>query len=148
MHCNPWGCKELGDSEGQGSLMRCSPWGCKELDLAEQRNNNWWLWHPLLTDMAESILFITAKFSHLAGVSVFAKQLKDTVLCTPWGGTRMLPQGCTILSWLFLPCRCILETQGRSWRLNEANFLYSINGGHRKAFVPRSPPGYCSVSRW
>ena len=24
-----------------------------------------------------------------------------------WGGTRTLPQGCTIVSWLLLPCLCI-----------------------------------------
>ena len=39
-----------------------------------------------------------------------------------------------------------LNLQGRSWRLNEAYFLLSRNGGHRKAFVPRSPTGPCSVS--
>ena len=30
----------LGDSEGQGSLVRCSPWGCKELDTTERLNSN------------------------------------------------------------------------------------------------------------
>ena len=51
----------------------------------------------------------TANFSHLVGgfISVSAKQLKDTVLCIPWGGTRTLTQGCTIVSWLLLPCLCI-----------------------------------------
>ena len=46
-------------------------------------------------------------FSHLMGVSVSAKQLRDIVLCIPWGGTRTLPQGCAIVSWLFLLCFCI-----------------------------------------
>ena len=36
-------------------------------------------------------------------------------------------------------------TQGRSWRLNEAHFLKTRDGGHRKAFVPRSPTGPCLV---
>ena len=34
--------------------------------------------------------------------------------------------------------------QGRSWSLNESCFLITRNGGHRKAFVPRTPPGSCS----
>ena len=37
-------------------------------------------------------------------------------------------------------------TQGRSWRPNEAYFLQTRNGGHRKTFVPRSPTWSCSVS--
>ena len=44
---------------------------------------------------------------HLVGISVSAKQLKDIVMCTPWGGIRTLPQGCTVVSWLFYPCLCI-----------------------------------------
>ena len=39
-----------------------------------------------------------------------------------------------------------LGTQGRPWRRNEAHFLKTRNGGHRKAFVSRSPTGLCSVS--
>ena len=35
------------------------------------------------------------------------KELKDIVMCIPCGGTRMLPYGCTIVSWLSLPCPCI-----------------------------------------
>ena len=30
----------------------------------------------------------------------------------------------------------LFGTQGRSWRLNEAYFLQTRKGGHRKAFVP------------
>ena len=33
----------------------------------------------------------------------FTEELKDIVLCIPWGGTRTLPQGCSIVSWLLLP---------------------------------------------
>ena len=40
-----------------------------------------------------------------------------------------------------------LGVQGRSGRLNEACFLQMRNGGHRNAFMPRSPTGSCSVSR-
>ena len=48
---------------------------------------------------------------HLVGALVFAKHLKDTVYM-PWGGTRTLPQGCTILSWLLLLC---LHIPSLSW---------------------------------
>ena len=43
-------------------------------------------------------------FSYLVGVSVSARQLEDTVLCITWGRIRTLPQSCTIVSWLLLPC--------------------------------------------
>ena len=42
-------------------------------------------------------------FSHLVEVSVSVKQLKDNVMCIPWGGTRTLPRGCTLVSWLLFP---------------------------------------------
>ena len=43
-------------------------------------------------------------------------------------------------------CRNLpIATQGRSWRLNEAHFLKTRNGGHGKAFVPRSPTAPGSV---
>ena len=32
--------QDLGDGEGQGSLVYCSPWGCKESDATERLNNN------------------------------------------------------------------------------------------------------------
>ena len=34
-------------------------------------------------------------------------ELKDVVMCVPWGGTRTLPQDCTTVSWLLPPCFCI-----------------------------------------
>ena len=39
-----------------------------------------------------------------------------------------------------------LGTQGRSWWLNEACFLRTGNGGHRKALTPWSPTWLCPVS--
>ena len=36
-----------------------------------------------------------------------AEELKDIVMYIPWGGTRILPQGCTIVSWLLPPSFCI-----------------------------------------
>ena len=48
------------------------------------------------------------------------------------------PSSSTISSnCLYLP----LGTQGRLWKLNEAHFLKTRNGGQRKAFVPKSPTG-------
>ena len=32
--------QNLGDSEGEESLVCCSPFGCKESDTSEQLNNN------------------------------------------------------------------------------------------------------------
>ena len=46
----------------------------------------------------------TVNFSHLVEVSVSVKQLKDIVMYIPWGGTRTLSQGYSVVSWLFLPC--------------------------------------------
>ena len=34
----------------------------------------------------------------------FCKELKDIVMCIPWGGTSTLPQGCSLVSWLLLSC--------------------------------------------
>ena len=48
---------------------------------------------------------------HLVGALVSAKHLKDIVYI-PWGGTRTLPQGCTIVSWLLLLC---LHIPSLSW---------------------------------
>ena len=39
-----------------------------------------------------------------------------------------------------------LGIHGRPWRLKEAHFLRTRNWGHRKAFVPRSLTGSCSVT--
>ena len=102
----------------------------------------------------------TVNFSHLVGVSVSANQLKGIVMCIPWGGTRTLPQGCIIASWLLLPCFHILlfpdwqlfepalwNSGVGSWRLNEAYFLQTRNGGHRKAFVSRAPQGPAGFQR-
>ena len=46
---------------------------------------------------------------HLPFVGGFSsvEEIKDTVRYIPWGGTRMLPQDCTLFSWPFLPGLCI-----------------------------------------
>ena len=41
------------------------------------------------------------------GALVPAEELKGIVMYNLLGGTRTLPQGCTIVSWLFLLCFCI-----------------------------------------
>ena len=68
--------------------------------------------------------------SHLGGILVSTKQLKDIVMYILWGGTKTLSQGFTIVSWLLLPLsphllpsqisKCLnfpLGTQGKSWQL-------------------------------
>ena len=35
-----------------------------------------------------------------------SEEHQDIVMYIPWGGTRILPQGCNIVYWLFLPCFC------------------------------------------
>ena len=79
-----------------------------------------------------------------AGALVPEKELKDTVACIPWGGTRTLTKGCAIVSWpsslgsttppfpnwqLFEPT---LSNLGRSRRLNEIYFLQTWNGRSRE----------------
>ena len=84
------------------------------------------------------------------------------IMCIPWEGTRILSQGCMYyccltdpsLSLHLLPSlmsNCLnlsLGIQGRSWWLNEAHFLRTRNGEHRKVFAPMSPTGPCLVSTW
>ena len=59
----------------------------------------------------------------------------------------VLPLSPHLLPSLISNClNLLIGTQERWWRLNEAYFLQTKNGGHRKAFVPRSPIGSCLVS--
>ena len=44
---------------------------------------------------------------HQALCLVLNSHFKNTVTCIPWGRTRILPQGCTVVSWLFFQCFCI-----------------------------------------
>ena len=93
-------------------------------------------------------------FSHLEGVSISAKQLRYCCVY-PLRGSQAPPQGCTTVPHLSprpfpsLISNCLnllLGAQGRSWRLNDAYFLYSRNGEHGKAFVTGKPTGSCSGS--
>ena len=86
-----------------------------------------------------------------------AEELKDTVLCIPWGRTRTLPQGCTLASWLLLPC---LSTLCLPWlglfkpalwnsghvMLAGVCSLQTRNSGHRNASIARSSTVSCLVS--
>ena len=54
-----------------------------------------------------------ASIFHLLG---FCKEFKDIVMCIPWSKTKTLPQGCTIVSWLLLPC---LSVQSRHSVMSE-----------------------------
>ena len=46
------------------------------------------------------------------GALVPAEELNDIVMYIPWGRTRTLPQGCTVVAWLLLPCFCICSLPG------------------------------------
>ena len=85
------------------------------------------------------------------------KEFNHVVMCFPKGGTRTLPQVCTIVSLLSLHCLCIpfLPCFGNVcfwslelWEGNGGWSLFPTNKkqGHIQAFVPRSPIGSCSVS--
>lgn len=73
------------------------------------------------------------------------EELKD--ILSPQGGTRTLPPGCTVVSWLLFACLCTpslpslasVWTWGGSWRQNEACFLQTRNGGMQKGFCALEP---------
>ena len=85
-----------GVGDRQGSLACCSPWGHQELDMTKWLNNNKMrgsqhqcsgsrtlecsdFWSGGLRACGRR----TINFSHVVGVSVSAKQLKDIVRCIP-----------------------------------------------------------------
>ena len=83
-------------------------------------------------------------------------ELKGIVMYIPWGGTRTLPRGFTILltapPWSLHPLpsltsnclNLLFGSQGMSRRLKP--IPQTRKGGHRKACVPRRPTGPHSVS--
>lgn len=93
---------------------------------------------------------------HLLGGFISEEELKDSIVCIPWGRARTLPQVYPIVSCLLLLCLCIPSF---SWlaavqiyhlgsrKVMEAGVcsLPARNGGCRKISVPRSPIGSCSV---
>lgn len=107
-----------------------------------------WGYHTMIFLLEWRMLQVVNIF-HLLRILVL---LKSSKIYIPWGGTRTLPQGCTIVSWLFLPCLCIpslpwLATLGL--REGCGGWMQPINkkwGNNRKAFVPRSPMKPCSGS--
>ena len=89
----------------QGSLVCCSPWGHQELDITKWLNNNKvrgsqhqcsgsrtlecsGFWSGGLRACGRR----TINFSHVVGVSVSAKQLKDIVRCILEGELRPCPK--------------------------------------------------------
>ena len=77
----------------------------------------------------------------------FIKNSEDIVMCIPWGWARTLPQICTAVSWLLLPCFCIPSLP---WLVhwNSGTFmevgvcsLQTRNGGPRKVSNPGSSQG-------
>ena len=102
-------------------------------------------------------------YQHLQFVGSFGsvEQLKDVVLYIPWGRTRNLPQGFTIVSWLFLPGLCIPYPSLTSNSLHllfgtqgvmetEAHYPKIRNGGHRKLCaqkILRAQIGFSGISK-
>ena len=76
---------------------------------------------------------------HLLGFNSI-KRLKDIVMCVPWGGTRMLPRGCTIASWLFLPWFCIPSLpEFETVRICPLELRKGHGGWTERLPMPRSP---------
>ena len=111
---------------------------------------DWFWWSSFFLEWR--IPHQVVNISHFLGILV-AEKLKNIVVCIPWGTNRILPQGCTIVSWLLLPCFCIpflswsatvnpsLGTQGRPWKLNDTHFLKTRNEGQRRVLCPGAPQG-------
>ena len=77
----------------------------------------------------------------------FCKELKDIVMCIPWGGTSTLPQGCSLVSWLLLSCLpslisgcsdLLFETQGSSRRLESTPYKQEM-GETERLLCPGAP---------
>ena len=68
----------------------------------------------------------------------FAKELQAFVMFIPWSGTRLLPQVCTIVFWLFLIylCICSLSWLATSWicplELREGHSGWSLLPANKK----------------
>ena len=80
----------------------------------------------------------------------FTEEFKDIVPCIPWGRSRTLSQGCTIASWLLLPCLFIsthpwLETmsrlQGPPWWLSSKESACHAGNSSLILGLGRSPGG-------
>ena len=88
----------------QGEVFRGNIWG----DGCRVRNFlliGWWGVDRV--GLQESCVQPEVTLSTWVGALVSVEELKDTVMCIPWRGTRTLLQGCTVMSWLFLPGLCI-----------------------------------------
>lgn len=88
----------------------------------------------------------------------FLEELKD--MCVPWGGTSILSQDHTIVSWLPLLCSlnplsslmgsCLnlpLRTQGRSWSLESIPYKKET-GNTESLLFPGAAPGPAWFQHW
>ena len=94
---------------------------------------SWW-WGSR-TVLQESCAQPEVSILHLGGGLSSAEELKDIVMCIPWGGTRTLPQGCTIVSWLLLPGLC---TPSLPWVAMVSTYPLDLRegqGGWMKTFL-------------
>ena len=111
---------------------------------------DWW-WDNMSV-LQESRAQPEVTILHLSG-GLSSCRKTQILLCIPWGGTRTLPQGCTIVSWLFLPCFCILSLPWLAtvWtcplELRESHegwmkpIFYRQEMEETERFVPESPIG-------
>ena len=113
------------------------------------------IWPQVVSGMKNADIF------RLLGGFSSTKGSKDTVMCVPWGGTRTLPQGCTIVSWLLLSHLCIpslsllatvesaLWIQGRSWSLKFVPYKQGMGDTERLlwAGAPQGPAEFHHKSR-
>ena len=119
-------------------------WGKSESALST-------FWFELVSAW-ESFWLLTVNFSQLEGISVSAEQLKGIFVCIPCWGIRPCPKVAPVVppdcfSLVLHPFPSLINnclnlpivTQGRSWRLNEAYFLYSKNWGTQKSFCAQEP---------
>ena len=112
--------------------------------------------------LAGSTSSLIVNFSHLAGVSASAKQLKGIGVCNVDGEPGPCPKAALLflltvgfslvahpLPSLINNClNCPLELrEGHGGRMKPSS-CNQRNGGHRKVFVSRSPTGSGSGSSW
>ena len=95
------------------------------------------------------------------GALLPTEELKGIAIYIPWVPTRTLPQGCTIVSWLLLPCFCIsslpwlatvricpleLREGQRGW-MKPISYKQEM-GGMKGICIQEGFTGSCFISVW